>query len=358
MRGSESPTAKGETGVRGKIFKWIAGVTAVISLIIGVHQVVTLGRSARERRRQIAELLSVASVQKDSGDFAGAWASLDKASQLDNSRREVRREQEDLAMAWLEAGRLSGDNRKFSDLVEKVAPALSRAAASEDRSRRADAFAHLGWADFLRSRDGVGGLDPERSYRKALAEDPSNVYANAMLGHATLWHHGKLGDARSYFAVALATGRVREYVRRMQLSALFNNHVEETEDEAIRVANEMRKGSEKLDARTCDRLFSVYYDRIAVPQPKAEFLAVVPLAEHLATFQWLFADMKFEEDKSLLREYWLATLEEATGHPVEALQRFRSLHSNLSRETSSRIQSSVDAALKRLSEDTSKGSVR
>ncbi len=154
-RRGASPPAAGETGVRARIFKWIAGITAVISLVIGVHQLVTLGGASRQRRRQVAELLSTESVQRSSGDFAGAWTSLDKAIQIDNSNSQARREQEDLAMAWLDADRPIGENQKFSDLVERVAPAVSRAAASEDRSRKADAFAHLGWADFLRSRDGV-----------------------------------------------------------------------------------------------------------------------------------------------------------------------------------------------------------
>jgi tetratricopeptide (TPR) repeat protein len=342
----------GEPGVRAKIFKWIAGVTAIASLILGVQQVVSIGAAARQKRRQVTELLATEKVQKDSGNFAGAWEGLEKASLLDSSSREVRRAQEDLGMAWLEASRLSGETQKFSDIVEKVTPALARAASSEDRSRRADAYAHLGWADFLRSRDGVGGLDPEASYRKALAEDPKNVYANAMLGHATLWRRGKLEDARRYFATALATGRAREYVRGLQLAALLNNHAEADEDEAIRVANEMRKGSEKFDslsARIRDRLFSIYYDRVAVPRPRPEFVSVVPPAEHLATFQWLFADANLEEGKSLQREYWLATLEEASGQQVQALQRFRFLSSKLRRDGSSRMSASIDAAITRLS---------
>lgn len=345
------PAAGADTGLRARVFKWIAGVTAVASLVLVVHQVINLGGAAHQKRRQVAELLAAEKVQKDSGNFAGAWASLEKASLLDSSSRDVRRAQEDLGMAWLEAGRVGGENPKFSDIADKVVPALSRAAASEDRSRRADSYAHLGWADFLRSRDGVGGLDPEASYRKALAEDPKNVYANAMLGHATLWRGGKLEDARHYFANALATRRASEYVRGLQLAALLNNHVEEAEDEAIRVANEMRKGSEKLDplrARIRDRLFSVYYDRVGFPRPKPEFLSVVPPAEHLATFQWLFADANFEEGKSLQREYWLATLEEASGQQAQALQRFRSLRSRLPRDGSSRMSASVDDAITRL----------
>jgi tetratricopeptide (TPR) repeat protein len=351
-RGRASQGSAGKGGVRGKIFKWIAAITAVISLVLGVQQVVSLGKAARDRRRQVSELLGMEKIQKESGNFTGAWASLEKASGLDDSSKEVRRAQEDLAMAWLEAGRVSSENAKFSEITDKVTPVLSRAVASEDRSRRADAYAHLGWADFLRSRDGVGA-DPEVSYRKALAEDPDNVYANAMLGHAALWHGVNLKEARRYFAAALATGRVREYVRGLQFAALLNPNSEEAEEEAIRVANEMRKSGEKLDAipaRYRDRLFNIYYGRARPPGPRPEFLAVVPPAEHLATFQWLFAGEQFEGGKDVLREYWQATLEEASGQSSEALRRLRSLRSRIQREGSaSTLTDSVDGAIARLS---------
>src|SRR5262245_27001799 len=198
-KSGQAAAAAGDSGIRARVLKWIAFVAAIVSLILGINELLTMNKNARERRRQIAELVSSASVQKGSGDFSGAWASLEKASQADPSNRDVQRAQEDLAMAWLESGR-PGPNAKFFDLTDKVTPVLSRAATSEDRVRRADAFAHLGWADFLRSREGAGGVDPEASYRKALAEDPNNPYAKAMLGHWKLWRGGKLDDARRDFA--------------------------------------------------------------------------------------------------------------------------------------------------------------
>jgi hypothetical protein len=78
-------------------------------------------------------------------------------------------------------------------------------------------------------------------------------------------------------------------------------------------------------------------------------VSVVPPSEHLATFQWLFADANFEEGKSLQREYWLASLEEASGQQVQALRRFRFLSSKLRRDGSSRMSASLDAAITRLS---------
>jgi tetratricopeptide (TPR) repeat protein len=325
----------------------MAAAATAVSLIIGIRQLVKFIGDSRANRRQVAELLTSEPVQRDSGNFAAAWASLEKAALLDPSRGDVRRAQEDLAMAWLENIRLSGEGAKFFDIVDKVTPVLSLAATAADPSRKADALAHLGWADFLRSRDGVGGLDPEASYHKALAADPRNVYAQAMLGHSILWRGGTLLEARRSFEAALATGRARQYVRGLQLSALFNRRSEEAEDEAVRVANEMRKGSETLGAR--ERFFPIYYDRVRAPQPSAAFLTLLPPEEHLATFRWLFDAGTLDEGRRLVAQYWLATLEEASGQPREALQEFRSLRSKVSGTGPSPLHDSAEAGVKRLS---------
>ena len=90
--------------------------------------------------------------------------------------------------------------------------------------RKADLLAHLGWADFLRWREGQRQLDPADRYRQALAVDPSNVYAHAMLGHWLLWSSDSVVDANRHFDAALQSGRERPFVRRLQLAGLGNKH--------------------------------------------------------------------------------------------------------------------------------------
>ena len=72
---------------------------------------------------------------------------------------------------------------RLFDVSDPAEPVLARGAASSDDRRAANALAHLGWADFLRSREGAMGLDPPRYYRQAIQRDPQNVYAHAMWGH-------------------------------------------------------------------------------------------------------------------------------------------------------------------------------
>lgn len=49
-------------------------------------------------------------------------------------------------------------------------------------ARKADLLAHLGWAYFLKQRDGDDSLRPETEYKEALTADADNPYANVFWG--------------------------------------------------------------------------------------------------------------------------------------------------------------------------------
>src|SRR4030095_9674786 len=103
-----------------------------------------------------------------------------------------------------------------------------------------------GWATFLKSRDRGEG-DPEPIYRQALTIDPKNVYANIMLAHWLSWNRRPLDDARPYFDAAVASGKERPLVRRLQFAALRNHSSNEADTEVLRIANSMRQQNETPD---------------------------------------------------------------------------------------------------------------
>ena len=166
----------------------------------------------------------------------------------------------------------------FSAIVDKVFPALSRCAVSPDKLPAADCFAHMGWGDFLKSREGQGGVRPEQFYRRALALDPENAYAHAMWGHHILASNGSLADAKGHFERALASGKERPYVRRMQIAAFLYYTDEHLEEEVIRVVNDMRVNHESLPPEERDysirwsNLWNVYYSRMLNSRAAIVFL--------------------------------------------------------------------------------------
>jgi tetratricopeptide (TPR) repeat protein len=346
-----------------KTLKWVGAVTSVLSLIFGLYQLTNLMAGVRERQRRVAESLAVETSQQAAGDFARAWATLQDAAKLadeggklatimgrlDETRQRVRLRQEDLAMAWLRDAR-PGPGRAFSDIVTPVLPVLERGLLGATDLRKADLLAHLGWADFLRTRDDGVIRNPETRYREALQLDPGNPYAHANLGHWILWQNGTLEAAQREFSAALESGQAREYVRRMQIGALQNRQSVETDAEILRVVNDMRKNKESIDTGTRARVFSIYaftFGRNAAAERK--LVLSIPPTEHLEMFQSLFYDQDFDPSKRPIRQVYLATLQEAAGRPDNALRTLQSVRVELRSETAGNLARVVDAGIARLS---------
>ena len=326
------------------VLKWVGGITAVLSLVFGVVQVWDRVFGYQTRRRHVEELLATGRLQQDQHDFAAAWASDSQAAQLAGDNHAVRTAQEDLAMAWLEAAGLN-EGETFAALTTRLTPTLQRGLLDADGPRKADVLAHLGWAEFLRSRDGIAGLEPDTLYRRALAVDPQNVYAHTMLGHWILWRNGSLKEAKEHFAIALKVGRVHSYVRGMERAALQNSHDDAAGDELIRVANDMRAHQEPIDELTRKAVADVYSFRVIGGDDAAlhDILTALPPSEHLATFQLLFGR---EGDEDVNRRYILALLQEAAGARSDALRTLQSLRVGL---LDPRLRSGIAAAMRRLS---------
>jgi len=327
-----------------QILKWVGGITAVLSLIFGVAQLWNSVFGFTSKRRHVNELLAIGRVQLEQGDYRAAWASDSAAGLLAGDDHAVRRAQEDVAMAWLEESRLA-EGESFSGLASRLTPVLQRGLLDAKGQRKADLLAHLGWAEFLRSRDGAGGRMPDSLYRQALAVDSQNVYAHAMLGHWVLWRRGSLDEARAHFAAALAQGRLHGFVRHMQVAALSNARDDPAGDELVRVANDMRVHNEPLDDQTRSALGTVYFFRATADSASLRrLLTAVPAPDHLKTFQWVYGD---NGGDSLVNHYLLGLLQEAAGERDAALRTLHTVRQEPS--LSPRLKLGAAAAIKRLS---------
>jgi tetratricopeptide (TPR) repeat protein len=302
---------------------------------------------------EVQGLLRQGALLRDAGHYAEAWDVVSRASGLGRGHEDVVLAREGLAMAWLENARVTVGQGTFVGVADKVQPTLAECAVSRDARRAADCLAHLGWADFLRSREGVGGLDPSQQYRRAIALDPDNVYAHALWGFHVLASGGGLAEAQAHFAKALAGGRAHAYVRQMQMAGLLYRHDPDFETEAVRVASEMRAGGEAVpsgpsDAGLTGRLWNVYYDRLVNGERTEPFLAALSPGDHLATFLWLFPEDAIVPDKRDLHLYMLARFQEESGQRAEALTRLHALQVGLAGEGGPLVDATT-AAIRRLS---------
>jgi hypothetical protein len=274
----------------------------------------------------VAELVATSELQRRAADYAAAWVALGQAARAGPRNTSVRLAREGLAQEWLDNARTGGVAPTFTALADTLSPVLTEGLLLADSSRKADLLTHLGWADFLRRRDGRRDLYPPTRYWDALAVDPRNPFAHAMLGHWILWQGDSLGAAALHFAEALGSGRQRGYVRRMQLSALENRRLTSTAIEMIRVASDMRLSGDSMPADSRDRLWAVFSSAFLSPAPDPSpslVLAAVPPADLLATYRWLFDEPGYAGSKGARYTYQLARLQEAVGDTVAALGSYR-----------------------------------
>jgi hypothetical protein len=303
-----------------------------------------------ERRQQNAEaaaLVDRSRSQIDAGNYAGAWKLLEQANAVAPASRDVFAAQEELAMKLLRNAGLSyssGGRASYEDLVKTTLPVLARGSSGARGERLANLLAHMGWAAYLRGESAEsGGLDPVKQYRTALEADPANVYAHAMWGFELLRERGSpaaLAEAKRHFSGALATGREREYLRYLEVSALLQTYSNvriknlERHKEVLRVVNAMRTGNETRPngwgpGSFKGKVWAIYYFGFVADDERAELLAALPPAEHLATFRWLFPedDLAADRGEYSLFEYLfvLAHLEEYGADRAGALASYRRL---------------------------------
>ena len=178
----------------------------------------------------------------------------------------------------------------------------------------------------LRGRDGAADTDPDAQFRRALADDPGNVYANAMRAHF-LAQRNREDEAAALFATAVASGRDREFVRRLQLGAWLWRAGYSVR--ALQTVNDMRKQGETLTGDQRSALWSpLYFANLISYEDDRTFLAALPGSEQLATYDWLFPQPRNEGETASWR-YIRAILQLQAGQREQAISALEALRAEL-----------------------------
>jgi len=296
--------------------------------------------SENPSQKKTTELLAMARLQSNGGDYTRAWELTGQALQLQPDSPAVQKEQAQIAMTWLRNIRIK-EGQSFTEIADKILPCLYRSVTTETGAPVADSLAHIGYANFLKRREGTFGLKIEDDFRDALKQDPQNVYAHTFWGFWILWQGGELSHANPHFRAALKTGRERPFVRSFQIAALSNVGNPDYVIELIRVMDDMRKNQEDLELDERHRIegYVYYLYRREVIQK----LSALPSTDHLATYLWLIQGFK---DVGMRHHFIIARLTEATGDLSKALSLYRSLQSDPEFRTFA-LSSEVEAGIKR-----------
>jgi hypothetical protein len=342
-------TQRKEPGTWSSLLKFFGAVSATVSLLLILNQATGVLQGFRIHHKEFWEAMKIGEQAQERKDYPAAFAGFKRAVELDPIDRKAQERETKAAMLWLENAHGS-PSRSFTDTADQLLPVLDRGLANAKGAAAADILAHIGWANFLRYRDGAReGVDVDGSLERAISIDKNNPYAQAMSGFWILWQGGSLDTANTHFAAALVSGRERVFVRELQVDALNNRHRADSDIALLRVANEMRKNGESMpQPQRASVLFNVF-DRMEVHDELVATLSVLPPAETEATVNWLCADQAdFWSDTREGRPFIVANLREIAGDRAQALILYRSLQKELAGSAST-LRFPVDEAVKRLS---------
>jgi hypothetical protein len=337
---------------------WVGRATAMIGLIASLGGGVTWWISHHHQRAQHEAELRLAELQSARGDYAASLQTCGDLLKADPLDRAALNDQTDAAMLWTE--NFSVSVSESGNATDAAAPALDQiftvlesGLTRATGARAADIQAHLGWAHWLNQRIAARefGSAAEQNFRSSLILDAHNVYANAMLAGWMLQTGGSVSDAAQHFALALATGKARPFVRRLQVGGYLSSDGPGARAELMRATNDMRRNGEPLDTDSRGRILAFCCDPAYMGHAQlVEALSAVSADNAWSTFQWLEAGRPAGSgaaDEALRASFIQATLLDISGKQQASLAQFRQLQQQLAHGPGP-LRAAVDAAIQRL----------
>ena len=335
---------------------WIAGITTVLGFVGTLSGAFGNITEHFHRHKESDAQVKLADAKMGEGEYQQAFDTYTAALKADPGYKPAVAGQLTAAERWTENfSATTDDNGKIATpvaMLDPLATVFETAVGREQGVMKADAQAHLGWVEWLRHH--IFGEDTTdaaiRDMQAAIAVDPSNVYANAMLGNILLQTHRSLAEAVHAFNTAVASKRDLPYARRLQLAGLIRDEEPNARAEMVRAVNAMRKAGEPLDAdtRLDARGFCCTPDETTHEQ-WVESLSAVPPEEAVQTFVWLNETNHYVSAHvlDLHRLFVEAILTEISGDKASALQKFRDLNKKIDGINSS-LDQSVPEEIERL----------
>lgn len=317
---------------------WIGGITLVLGFFGTLSGTFSKIKGHFDEGPEIRAGMDLAQSQLQQGEYPEASATYTAILQAHPGYRPAADARLRLMERWVENFHVYEQDGKStaasaSSLLDGIIPVLDRALVSAKGTDKADVQAHLGWAHWLNRHIAQREFGPaaEQDLRAALAADPENVYANAMLGNYILQNDGELAEAVQHLDAAVRTGKERPLVRRFQIGGLTSTEEPGARRTLFQALNQMRKDGEPMPPdHTHNVLGFCCWPGINTDDELAETLTSVPRDEALQTFTWL--ESGFKEDatqKDLKREFIAARLAELAGERENALAQYRKLQANL-----------------------------
>jgi tetratricopeptide (TPR) repeat protein len=342
------------------ILAWIGGISAVLGFIGAITGFFGNIQGHFHHNAQLDSQMAVAQSQSRQGDFRASVQSYADILKAEPLYRPALDQQLQATMLWVEDYHVylkpvEDPGTAVASQLDQIIAILDAALARTNGTTAADVQAHLGWAHWLNQHIAEREFPPnaaaERNYRAALATDPSNVYANAMLGNWMTLNGGSLFEAVQHFNTAIATGKARSFVRTLQLAGLRNRDEPGARAALMKAVNEMRKNGEPLNAEDRYRILGFCCDPTVTDHAElTESLSAVSADDAWQTYLWLDQQNKGEDAKyrRLIHDFIAANIAEISGDKQKSLDEYRALKEELKNQGST-LMDAIDQAIARLS---------
>jgi tetratricopeptide (TPR) repeat protein len=343
------------------LLAWIGGISAVLAFIGTVTGFFGNIQGHFHQNAQLDSEMAVAQSQSRQRDYQASVQSYADVLKADPLYRPALDQQLQTTMLWVENYGVyvkEGEDpgAAAASQLDQIIAILDAAVARTGGTAAADVQAHLGWAHWLNQHVAEREFPPEaaaeRNFRAALASDPSNVYANAMLGNWMTMNGGSPSEAVQYFNTAIATGKARAFVRSLQLAGLRNLDERGARAALMKALNEMRKNGEPLDPEEKHRSLGFCCDPGVTDRAElTESLSAVSTDDAWQTYLWLDDQQGTGGDakqRQIIHDFIAANITEISGDKQKSLSEYRALQDELKSQGST-LRDSVDQAIARLS---------
>jgi hypothetical protein len=344
-----------KSGRFGRLAKFITAAIATLGIVSATIGYITNGAhfftqvsDYFQGQSELHQQIATADDRLAHRDFEAAWAANAKALLLSPRDAAAGAQQARIAMKWLEDVHLSSaaGPKTFSEVVDPLKAALIARLPGTHRRENADMRAHIGWANFLRYRDGRPQTDIAEEFDAAIAEDKDNLYGHVMRGFWILWN-GNIDKARPDLAVAMKSDIDPAYSDGLIMAALTNKTTDDFQAAAVEYADAIRLAGRNIDDHAKGQLLWYYSMWLRDANLLGRFAKTLPPSEQIVFLDWLKQGEVGTFNKRIA-DYFIAHFSELDGKRDEAIRLYTELVNTSEDKRNENIAILAAADLKRL----------
>jgi hypothetical protein len=339
--GTDGPKEAGNVSAKhagpwGRIRRWAKSIAAIIAAVgvisagvgyitSGVEFFSSISDYFRDQS-EVRSLITAADERLARADFEAAWLTNAKARQLAPRNTTAAEQQARVAMTWLRSMYVAipVSAQRVNETVDPLKSALIERLGDTRGREKANLYAHIGWANFLRYRAGRPQADIVEEFDAAIREDADNPYAHAMRGFWILSSGGPIDRARGDLDAALRSGVDPAHTDLLVTKGLLSNTSDAFMLGAIEYADRIRKAGRNIDDSTKKQLLWYYSISLRDRDLLAGINTTVPVAEQSSFLDWL-RQANVEASDKRVATYFMAFFAERGGKTEDALRLYREL---------------------------------